>query len=129
MPISYNQTFCLAQHYNTTPCWYNYSLSSLGNVTNGTASPNIVAPIMQNIPWAGLGLWAITYVAIFIIFHKSGGREKFMAMGISGFLASIVYAQVGILGNSIDVMSIFAFSFFMLIISVIVYALIKDSGE
>ena len=129
MPISGNTIFCAAHGFNTTPCWYNYVLQSANSTLNNTANPNPIGIISANLPWWGAGLWIVTYIAIFILFQKSGGREKFMAMGIGGFLATIAYAQAGILGTGSAEIGIFALTFFILIISAIAYALIKDTGE
>ena len=76
-----------------------------------------------------MGLWAVTYVALFVLFHKSGGKEKFMGMAIGGWIASIVYAQGGLFGNNIGGIAVFAFSFFIVILSIIAYGLVKESGE
>jgi predicted Abi (CAAX) family protease len=126
MPIISNLTQCVAHGYNTSPCWVNYTLSLATNLTNYTSSsvPDPLHVVVQNLPWVGLALWVTTYLALFILFHKSGGREKFMAMGLGGFLASIVYSQGGLIN-----VAYFTFSFLILIFSIIAYALIKDSGE
>lgn len=127
MPIITNATLCAANGYqNTTVCWLNYTMAGL----NGT-NPNVLGNIMANLPWFGLAIWIITYVALFILFNRSGGKEKFLAMGIGGFIISAMYAQIGILGNpgSSSEIGTVAFSFFILLITAIVYALIKDTGE
>ncbi|MEM3245881.1 MAG: hypothetical protein QXN16_03885 [Candidatus Micrarchaeaceae archaeon] len=128
MPILYNATQCLNLGYNASPCWVPYNLG-LANVTNASTVPNIVGVLVQNLPWFGLGIFAVTYAALFILFYRSGGREKFIAIGIAGFLANIVYAQIGVLGIGISEIAAFAFSIFVLIVSIVAYALVKDSGE
>ncbi|MEM4097882.1 MAG: hypothetical protein QXS81_04265, partial [Candidatus Micrarchaeaceae archaeon] len=62
MPIVYNVTQCTALGYNSTPCWVPYKLG-LANVTNASTVPNMVGVIVQNIPWFGLVIFAITYAA------------------------------------------------------------------
>lgn len=127
MPIVTNATICAAHGYpNTTECWINYTISGI-NSTN----PNLIGTIQTNLPWFGLAIWIVTYIAIFMLFYKSGGREKFLAIGIMGFIATMGYAQIGLLGapGSIAEISTFGFGFFILIVSAIAYALVKDSGE
>jgi len=125
MPIVANAITCAAHGYNVSPCWVNYTLSGIVNGTN----PNPVALLSTNLPWWGLGLWLVTYIAIFIIYSKSGGREKFLAVGIGGFIATIAYIQVGIMGIGSAEIGVLALSLFILIVSAVAYALIKDSGE
>ena len=126
MPIAYNMTACAAHGYNFSSCWLNYTINAINNT-----NPNIIGAVQVNLPWFGFGVWLITYTALFILFNKSGGREKFMAIGIGGFLASIAYAQIGLFGaaGSTAEISVFVLSFFVLILSIIAYALVKDSGE
>ncbi len=127
MPIITNASICAAHGYlNTTVCWLNYTITQ----TTGS-NPNLLGTILANLPWFGEAIWVLTYLAVFILFHKSGGREKFMAMGIVGFLASMGYSQMGLFGapGSIAEISTFALSIFIMIISIIAYALVKDSGE
>lgn len=128
IPIIHNLSICLAHGANSSLCWIDYNLN-LSNVTNASTIPNLLGIEIQNLPWVGMGIWLVTYVALLILFHKSGGREKFMAMGIGGWLASIVYAQAGLLGSGTTSAGIFTFSFFMMVISIIAYALIKDASE
>ena len=125
MPIVANTMICATHGYNVSPCWINYTLSGVINSTN----PNPIALITTNLPWWGLGLWLATYVAIFIIYSRSGGREKFLAMGIGGFIATVAYIQVGIMGVGSAEIGVFALSLLILIVSAVAYALIKDSGE
>ena len=129
MPIIYNITSCVAHGYNTSPCWINYTIQTATNSSVNTAIPNPLSIVTLNLPWVGMAIWVITYLALFILFSKSGGREKFMGIAFGGFIASIVYAQAGLLGSGTPEASLFAFSFFIVIISIIAYALVKDSGE
>ncbi len=101
-----------------------------GFSNSSAAIPNPMGIVTGNLPWFGLGIWVITYAAIFILFHKSGGREKFFAMGVLGFGANVVYASAGLFGGVGALgFGTFMFSFFILIISIVSYALIKDQGE
>jgi hypothetical protein len=101
------------------------------NLSNASSSINPLGVIQLNLPWFGMGIWVVTYIALFILFSKSGGREKFFAMGVGGFIATVAYAQVGLLGQALSIaeISTFTFSFLIMIISIIAYALIKDAGE
>ncbi len=125
-----NATACAAHgYYNTTVCWINYSISGVTGLN--TSNPNLVGTILYNLPWFGEAIWILSYIALFLLFFKSGGREKFLLMGIGGFIISAAYAQIGLFGapGSISTVSTVAFSFFILLISIVAYALVKDSGE
>lgn len=119
----YNLTQCLHLGYNASPCWENYSIQLISNATNGTI-PDPLHIVTQNLPWFGFAIWIVTYIALFALFYRSGGREKFLGIAFGGFIASIVYAQADLIN-----LGPFAFSIFIVIVSILGYALIKDSGE
>lgn len=123
MPILYNLTQCTNLGYNSSPCWANYTLG-LQNVTNSSAIPDPLHVVTANLPWFGFAIWILTYVALFILFQRSGGREKFLGMSFGGFLATIVYMQAALIN-----LPVFAFSIFIVIVSIVGYALIKEAGE
>lgn len=127
MPIITNITQCAAHGYpNTSTCWINYTLTGL-NASN----PNLLGVVQVNVPWVGLAIWVIAYVALFILFSKSGGREKFFAISLTGFITTIALAAIGVLGQqgSTAEIGVVGLSFLIFVISTIAYALIKDSGE
>lgn len=96
--------------------WVNWTL----NLTNSTL-PDPLHTVTGNLPWFGLGIWAITYIALIALFYNNGYKEKWVGMASIGVLVTFGYRQISIVG-----VGAIMYSIFILALSIIAYALFKD---
>ena len=82
---------------------------------------------VSNLPWFGMGIWAVTYIVLLAMFYNQGYKEKWLGMSFIGLISTLIYAQINLFTTSTGTIAAVMLSVFVLVISIVMYAVFKDT--